>query len=96
MNELTVLPSVSFLPPRSSSGQLTEPTWLSVVSPCRTTEEVLFRLKEPPFVTETVPVGLKTEVVKFTELLSKVPPFCRTSSPLLTLSEPLLDKDGVD
>ena len=44
-------------------------------NPCSTTEEVLFRLKEPPFVTETVPVGLKTEVVKFTELLSKVPPF---------------------
>ena len=81
VNELTVLPSVSFLPPRSSSGQLTEPPWLSVVSPCRTTEEVLFRVKDPPFVTETVPVGLKTEAVNCKELLSKVPPFCRTSSP---------------
>jgi len=36
-NELTVLPSVSFLPPISSSGQLTVPAWLSVVSPCSTT-----------------------------------------------------------
>ena len=96
MNELTVLPSVRDLPPRSRSGQLAVPTWLNVVSPCRTIEEVLFRLKVPPFVTETVPVGLNTEALKLKELPLTVPPLLRTSSPLLTLNKLELENDGVE
>ena len=67
-----------------------------MVSPCSTTEDVPFRAKVPPFVTEIVPVGLNTEALSCKELPLTVPPFLRTSSPLLTLSELELDKDGAD
>ena len=61
------------------------------MSPCSVIEEVSLRLKVPPFVTETVPVGSKAEAFKLTELSSKVPPLCRISPPLFMLRELMLD-----